>query len=123
MSESISKSSSSTIFCPGVNDGNPLYGHPLHLNASPRLQEPHEESTPGFSSISNVNFLVTVPSSSALPHVQPLHALFVVPISQSSTFLGFTRSLSSRSDSSSINFTLSPLASLDQSAFLFFLSD
>lgn len=32
---------------PGLNAGNPIYGHPSHLNASPRLQFPQLPTFPG----------------------------------------------------------------------------
>lgn len=31
---------------PGLNAGNPIYGHPSHLNASPSAQLPHEPTLP-----------------------------------------------------------------------------
>ena len=31
---------------PGLNAGSPMYGHPSHLNASPRAQFPHDPTLP-----------------------------------------------------------------------------
>mmetsp|Transcript_21576 Transcript_21576/g.69472 ORF Transcript_21576/g.69472 Transcript_21576/m.69472 type:complete len:402 (-) Transcript_21576:37-1242(-) len=95
---------SSSTFSPGLNAGIPRYGQPAQRKASPFQQLPHELLLALAASS------LAAPSSSARPHVQPLHGLRVGPHASAFSALATTSPASSASSSSSSSSSPSSVA-------------